>query len=103
MREKATIPAIVIGVIVAIVVVYFIGKTFMASSPTNNEKPVYPSFIDPSTGKPWEGKSNGSGQSAPTGGSPNTGSPGSGGSPGSPSGGGGMTGSPNSGGAPGGR
>jgi hypothetical protein len=63
MQQKATVPVIVLSVVVVAALVWFLGKTFMAPSPTNNGKHVFPSFIDPSTGKPWAGRAGGSGMS----------------------------------------
>ncbi len=67
MKQNVTVPAIVLGVVVVAVLIYFLGKTFMAPSPTNTGKHVFPSFIDPSTGKPWAGHQGGSGAAAPPG------------------------------------
>jgi len=67
MRNKATTPVIVVAVVAVIALVALLGKYFLASSPTNTGKHTFPSFIDPSTGKPWAGRSGGSGENAPAG------------------------------------
>jgi hypothetical protein len=67
MKQNVTAPAIVVGVVLVVLVVYFLGKTFMAPSPTNNGPHKLPSFIDPATMKPYAGHAGGSGAAAPAG------------------------------------
>jgi hypothetical protein len=83
MKQKVTAPVIALAVVVVVALCWFLGKTYLAPSPTNTNKPVFPSFIDPATGKPWAGKANnGSGEAQPATGAGN-GPPG--GIPGRPS------------------
>ena len=50
MQQKATIPLIVVAVVLVLGLVVFLGKTFLAPSPSGHTEP--PSWIDPATGKP---------------------------------------------------
>ena len=64
MQQKVTAPLIVGAVLVVIIVVALLAKTFMAPPAHNTEPPKYPDFIDPATGKPKAGNK-GSGMSTP--------------------------------------
>lgn len=62
MQGKATVPVIVIAIVVAVGLVVVMGKHFLGGQPTNTGKTVYPSFIDPATGKPKAGAGASSGE-----------------------------------------
>lgn len=66
MQQKVTAPLIAGAVVVAVVLIFFLARTFMAPPPHNPDKPKFPSFIDPATGKPKAGV-RGSGETTPTG------------------------------------
>ena len=71
MQQKATMPVIIVVVLIAVGLVIFLGKHFMGGSPTNTGTTVYPSFIDPATGKPKAGAAAGSsGEASPMRGRP---------------------------------
>ena len=65
MQQKVTVPIIVVAVVVAAGLLFVMGKKYMGGQPTNTGKTVYPSFIDPATGKPKAGAGSTSGESAP--------------------------------------
>jgi hypothetical protein len=69
MQQKASVPVIVGAVIVVVILVALLAKSFMGSPATNTEQTKFPDFIDPATGKPKAGQM-GSGQAAPVGGRP---------------------------------
>lgn len=65
MGQKATLPMIIVAVVAVVGLLVFMGKRFLAGGPTNSGKTVYPSFIDPATGKPKAGAGATSGESGP--------------------------------------
>ena len=64
MQQKATVPIIVVAVVVVVGLLFVMGKKYLGGQPTNTGKTVYPSFIDPATGKPKAGMGSTSGETA---------------------------------------